>query len=301
MLRLIYCALTLGVLSMAGCRSGRPVVGTSDDRAAIPVMAVAAESDMLSAAIADTENEVCPDDSGDPESSERRRLYRRSAEPADYVSNVESYNPISFAFEYEPNVQGYRVEGRLFAFDTPQGLGNRLEGSCRLSFYNESTGCRYDIFCEHYCDESSIPGWYDETGEYVFNPEVGNTEGTLRFDYNTLQGEEDRGPFVFEDVDFDGKDEILIRRTSPLRNSGHYYEVYKPVGADRCVLLNYPPFNGFYCDRCGWDEVSPEKNSITRYHSDHKMQIFRFHRRIGISGFNYSYAVDTIRAELFYE
>ena len=81
-----------------------------------------------------------------------------------------------------------------------------------------------------------------------------------------------------EDVDFDGKDEILIRRTSPLRNSVHYYEVYKPVGADSCVLLNYPPFNGFYCDRCGWDEVSPEKNTITRYRSDHKMQVFWFHR-----------------------
>ena len=70
---------------MAGCRSGRPVVGTSDDRAAIPVMAVAPDSDMLSAAIADTENEVCPADSGDPESSEHRRLYRRSTEPADSV------------------------------------------------------------------------------------------------------------------------------------------------------------------------------------------------------------------------
>ena len=563
---------------MTGCRSGRPVVGTSDDRATVPVIPVAPDSDMLSAAIADTENEVCPADSGDPESSERRRLYRRSAEPADsvwinrlngvipagqdrairvyvkynrlvcgyevtacwmpfdaysetgqwvmnfrsvsggrnfqyadtgkysnpmlmditfaknfqghrngdvyyfdYVSatdsinreyypnsplgyytpfqffdadfdgkdellvndfgmdrqgnsytvfditakglhrkdylpfaeidnetefypavgtivlyahdgvhdsswstfrkrqnrerrktllvpdrladatsgrllqkyneqgepdfelaaiqqtfaiweqdgrqngdsiyvyevtderlelirmqrsdtsrNVEIYNPISFSFEYEPNVQGYRVEGRLFAFDTPQGLGNRLEGPCRLSFYNESTGCRYDIFCEHYCDESSIPGWYDETGEYVFNPGVGKTEGTLCFDYSTLQGEDDRGPFVFEDVDFDGKDEILIRRTSPLRNSVHYYEVYKPVGADSCVLLNYPPFNGFYCDHCGWDEISPEKNSITRYHSDHKMQVFWFHRRIGISGFNYPYAVDTVRAEFFY-
>lgn len=40
MLRLIYCALTLGVLSMAGCRSGRPVVGTSDACAAVPVIPV---------------------------------------------------------------------------------------------------------------------------------------------------------------------------------------------------------------------------------------------------------------------
>ena len=46
---------------------------------------------------------------------------------------------------------------------------------------------------------------------------------------------------------------------------------------------------------------SPERNTITRYRSDHEMQIFRFHRRIGISGFNYPYAVDTVRAELFYE
>lgn len=70
---------------MAGCRSGRPVVGTSDACAAVPVIPVAPDSDMLSAAIADTENEVCLADSGDPESSERRRLYRRSAEPTDSV------------------------------------------------------------------------------------------------------------------------------------------------------------------------------------------------------------------------
>ena len=71
---------------------------------------------------------------------ERLELIRMQR--SDTSRNVEIYNPISFSFEYEPNVQGYRVEGRLFAFDTPQGLGNRLEGPCRLSFYNESTGCR---------------------------------------------------------------------------------------------------------------------------------------------------------------
>ena len=63
MLRLIYCVLTLGVFSMPGCRSGRPVVGTSDACAAVPVIPVAPDSDMLSAAIADTENEVCLADS----------------------------------------------------------------------------------------------------------------------------------------------------------------------------------------------------------------------------------------------
>ena len=64
---------------MTGCRSGRPVVGTSDDRATVPVIPVAPDSDMLSAAIADTENEVCPADSGDPESSERRRQIGRAS------------------------------------------------------------------------------------------------------------------------------------------------------------------------------------------------------------------------------
>lgn len=32
---------------MTGCRSGRPVVGTSDDRATVPVIPVAPDSDML--------------------------------------------------------------------------------------------------------------------------------------------------------------------------------------------------------------------------------------------------------------
>lgn len=50
---------------------------------------------------------------------------------ADHVSNVESHSPMSFSSEYEPDVQGCRVEGRLFASDKPQGQGNRLEGQCR--------------------------------------------------------------------------------------------------------------------------------------------------------------------------
>ena len=209
---------------------------------------------------------------------------------ARYTGGFEIYNPVSFSFRYRQHVQGYRVEGRLLSFDTPQGLGNQLEGACLLSFYNDSTGCRYDILSEHYCDENSTPGWYDESGEYIFNPEVRGAEGILLFDYEAGQ----EAPFLFEDVDFDGMAEILIRRTSPLRHSVHYYEVYKLIGKRGFVMLTYPPFDGFYCDHCTWDEVSQEQNTITRSYRDEEI-MFRFQRGTGISRFNFPYAVDTIK------
>ncbi|WP_300107317.1 hypothetical protein [uncultured Alistipes sp.] len=209
---------------------------------------------------------------------------------ARYTGGFEIYNPISFPFRYKQRVQGYCVEGRLLLFDTPQGLGNQLEGACLLSFYNDSTGCRYDILSEHYCDENSTPGWYDESGEYIFNPEVRGAEGILLFDYEAGQ----EAPFLFEDVDFDGMAEILIRRTSPLRHSVHYYEVYKLIGKRGFVMLTYPPFDGFYCDHCTWDEVSQEQNTITRSYRDEEI-MFRFQRGTGISRFNFPYAVDTIK------
>lgn len=116
---------------MAGCRSGRPVVGTSDDRAAIPVMAVAPDSDMLSAAIADTENEVCPADSGDPESSEHRRLYRRSTEPADsvWINRLNGVIPagqdraIRVYIKYNQPVCGYEVTACWMPFDAYSETG----------------------------------------------------------------------------------------------------------------------------------------------------------------------------------
>ena len=59
-------------------------------------------------------------------------------------------------------------------------------------------------------------------------------------------------------------------------------------------MLTYPPFDGFYCDHCTWDEVSQEQNTITRSYRDEEI-MFRFQRGTGISRFNFPYAVDTIK------
>ena len=223
-------------------------------------------------------------------SDEELKLLQKKKSAGYITGSFEIYNPISLSFCYKQRIHGFRVEGRLMSFDTPQGMGNQLEGACLLTFYNDSIGCRYDIFCEHYCDENSTPGWYDESGEYIFNPEVRGAEGILLFDYEAGQ----EAPFLFEDVDFDGMAEILIRRTSPLRHSVHYYEVYKLIGKRGFVMLTYPPFDGFYCDHCTWDEVSQEQNTITRSYRDEEI-MFRFQRGTGISRFNFPYAVDTIK------
>ena len=116
---------------MAGCRSGRPVVGTSDACAAVPVIPVAPDSDMLSAAIADTENEVCLADSGDPESSECRRLYRRSAEPTDsvWINRLNGVIPagqdraIRVYIKYNQPVCGYEVTACWMPFDAYSETG----------------------------------------------------------------------------------------------------------------------------------------------------------------------------------
>ncbi len=96
MLRLIYCALTLGVLSMAGCRSGRPVVGTSDACAAVPVIPVAPDSDMLSAAI-------------DFRSVSGGRNFQ-------YADTGKYSNPMLMDITFAKNFQGHR-NGDVYYFD----------------------------------------------------------------------------------------------------------------------------------------------------------------------------------------
>ena len=219
MLRLIYCALTLGVLSMAGCRSGRPVVGTSDACAAVPVIPVAPDSDMLSAAIADTENEVCLADSGEPDAAEWRRLYRRSAEPTDsvWINRLNGVIPagqeraIRVYIKYNQPVCGYEVTACWMPFDAYSETGQRV-----MNFRSVSGGRNFQ---------------YADTGKYS-NPMLmditfaknfqGHRNGDVYyFDYVSATDAINREyypnsplgyytAFQFFDADFDGEDELLV-------------------------------------------------------------------------------------------
>ena len=228
MLRLIYCALTLGVLSMAGCRSGRPVVGTSDACAAVPVIPVAPDSDMLSAAIADTENEVCLADSGDPESSERRRLYRRSAEPTDsvWINRLNGVIPagqdraIRVYIKYNQPVCGYEVTACWMPFDAYSETGQWV-----MNFRSVSGGRNFQ---------------YADTGKYS-NPML--MDITFAKNFQEYYPNSPLGyytAFQFFDADFDGEDELLVNDFG-MDRQGNSYTVFD-ITAKGLYRKDYLPF-----------------------------------------------------------
>lgn len=202
---------------------------------------------------------------------------------------------ISFQFEYTRPIEGYKVKGKLLAYTAMTGAA--IEGPCSLFFYNHKLGKGYHIYSEDYIDDfqPAIHGGKDSLYQWIFNPyNIPCKNGYLQFKYHATSPKEFASPFFFEDVDFDGRKEILIRRTSPLRPCVHYYEVFKLIGKDSSVQLTYQPFVGFYCDRGGTEIVNHENNTITGYWGDNTVLIYHFDRPENSDQFNYPCQVDTI-------
>lgn len=234
---------------MAGCRSGRPVVGTSDACAAVPVIPVAPDSDMLSAAIADTENEVCLADSGDPESSECRRLYRRSAEPTDsvWINRLNGVIPagqdraIRVYIKYNQPVCGYEVTACWMPFDayseTGQWVMNFRSVSGGRNFQYADTGKYSNPMLMDITFAKNFQG--HRNGDVYYFDYVSATDAINREYYpNSPLGY--YTAFQFFDADFDGEDELLVNDFG-MDRQGNSYTVFD-ITAKGLYRKDYLPF-----------------------------------------------------------
>lgn len=204
---------------------------------------------MLSAAIADTENEVCLADSGDPESSERRRLYRRSAEPTDsvWINRLNGVIPagqdraIRVYIKYNQPVCGYEVTACWMPFDayseTGQWVMNFRSVSGGRNFQYADTGKYSNPMLMDITFAKNFQG--HRNGDVYYFDYVSATDAINREYYpNSPLGY--YTAFQFFDADFDGEDELLVNDFG-MDRQGNSYTVFD-ITAKGLYRKDYLPF-----------------------------------------------------------
>ena len=134
---------------------------------------------------------------------------------------------IDVFFKYNQTVNGYEVTGRWRPFDEKSETGAVL-----LVFFNEKTGMAYQYWNEKYHS-------YDTDKISFANDFKGHKAGTIHYfnytapdttdSFKEVNGNSPLGyfsPFQFLDIDFDGKDELLINDWYQ-GQAGNGYEVFK--------------------------------------------------------------------------
>ncbi len=104
----------------------------------------------------------------------------------------------------------------------------------------------------------------------VKSEDVGKSYHLFRIDYKEYTHDEiadnngvcvyPSSIFQFEDVDFDGMEELLISELWPYRE-GFTYKIYKIVN-DKLIKLDYPPFQFFLAN---WCQLYPASKSIVTF------------------------------------
>ena len=144
----------------------------------------------------------------------------------------------SFTVIYRQPVKGYQVRAVLKpcdykydSFVTTADISFTKEGK---SFYLHTECFGDTMFCKGRLDFENIKLFKKYCNKTVYADYHGNSEGRETM----LQ----YAPFFFRDVDFDGKDELVIVHYSLGIRSHNGYDVYRIVDGDP-VPINYPPYN----------------------------------------------------------
>lgn len=197
---------------------------------------------------------------GDDRCGEDNRLpewaYRLNEIPMPAFMQGDSLIDVYFA--YKQTVNGYEVTGRWRSFKKMSETGPIL-----LNFRNTETSKEYQYFSEKYHS-------YDTDKVSFANGFRGHQKGDLHyFNYtspDTLDsfkmenGNSPLGfysPFQFFDIDFDGKDELLISDWYQ-GQAGNGYEVFKMTDKD-LLKLDYMPLDRL----TNLDKIDLENKTIT--------------------------------------
>ena len=141
---------------------------------------------------------------------------------------------------YDTPVEGYDVSITWYPTDkepVEEGSDHVAEfGSADISFRNGGgKGFSINTYI-------TIPEWFGK------HPLVNDTE-YLTLHYEPLSGEEilPKGNdqiIIFTDIDFDGREELIINMYRGGAQFSNSYEAYKIING-KAVLVDYPPFYGF--------------------------------------------------------
>ena len=170
--------------------------------------------------------------------------------------NVERTDTtLKVSFEYDTKVNGYTISGLFYPCEE-----NGERGKVEMDFVKNGE-VAFRLLSDNYTCYSTTGGnihW--KNGEhYVFkyiSPEVDNPyySNTNPLGYHTS--------FQFYDLDFDGKQELLVSDDYRGHGGNHFY-VYA-IKNNSLHLIDYPPYNSINNE----SEILPEQREIVTYYED---------------------------------
>lgn len=162
---------------------------------------------------------------------------------------------LKVSFEYDKNVNGYTVSGSFY----PRGE-NAEKGKVEMDFVKNGEVAFRFLSDDYTCYSTTGGNIHWKDGEhYVFkyiSPEVDNPyySNTNPLGYHTS--------FQFYDLDFDGKQELLVSDYYRGHGGNQFY-VYA-IKDNSLHLIDYPPYNSINND----SEILPELREIVTYYED---------------------------------
>jgi hypothetical protein len=142
--------------------------------------------------------------------------------------NVPKSRLITVKIKFKNLIRGYRVSVTWH----PLGMYHGVHGPAQITFRNPKTNQKH-IYCTSYFNlpEEVLPKSFFKQGEYEFNHMASDT--TLTFSYPIMEESiaekkqvPSKMPFHFLDVNFDGKDELIIAEAGFAQRSGMNFTAY---------------------------------------------------------------------------
>ena len=165
---------------------------------------------------------------------------------------------IDVYFKYNQNVKGYKVTGRWRPFEK-----NSETGMVFINFHHQKTGKEYHYYSNKYCSHDTYKITFAEGFKEYQNGEVhyfNYTSPDTLDQFKDINGNSPLGyytPFQFLDIDFDGKDELLVSDWSQ-GQAGNEYEVFKLTDSG-LMKLDYIPLDRL----TNADKINLKKKTIT--------------------------------------
>jgi hypothetical protein len=142
--------------------------------------------------------------------------------------NVPKSRLITVKIKFKNLIRGYRVSVTWH----PIGSYHGVHGPAQITFRNPKNNQKH-IYCTSYFSlpEEVLPKSFFKQGKYEFNHMASDT--SLTFSYPIMEESiaekrqvPSKMPFYFLDVNFDGKDELIIAEAGFAQRSGTNYTAY---------------------------------------------------------------------------
>lgn len=207
-----------------------------------------------------------------------------------YCNNFKGIDLPRIFINYKQKVNGYKVKAIWFPFIYQQGYTDY--GLAILFFQNDIN--EFFIYNDIFHDAELYQHMPVKDGD------------TISIDYIQKDPNEyladNEVPFFFQDVDFDGEEELLITKWNCGSRGSSTYDVYKIHGKGGISLINEEPFNEI---ENGHTKFNPSNKTITsRFSSSAFNYVIYTYKQVKHEKINWdkpetSYKFELVKAEVY--